>query len=362
MILLENTAIYVNIYNMKTKILLSAVSILFLSGCALVSSSNDGGVFRSDDGGKTFTQKATIDSKTKINNVDVLSMSVNPQNGNEVYIGTKSSGLLKTADAGETWQPLKIASTTPSKIYAIAIDPIATNVVYVAAIVDGRGKILKSSDAGATWKDVYTEASGGTFVLALSIDPAGSGKIFGGTTADQIIFSDNGGDSWQNLFKARAEVFKIAIDSANPNLAYFAVNGSGLLRTKDGGKSFEDISEKNISNDQRFGNPTVITADPAKTNWVYAGTDTGLFRSKDAGDSWELVKVLNSPQENAIRGIAVNPQNSDEIIYGASQAFYKSVDGGQSWATVQFAGSRTIEAIAYDRQNPGVIYVGANKR
>ncbi|HLM84044.1 MAG TPA: YCF48-related protein [Candidatus Bathyarchaeia archaeon] len=347
---------------MKTKISFFMASLLLFSGCSLVSSSPDGGVVRSDNGGKEFLQKAAIDEKTNIGSVDVLSLAVNPHNGNEIYIGTKSSGVFKTTDAGEKWQPLKLSQSTPSKAYAVAIDPSDPNVVYAAAIADGRGKIFKSKDAGATWANVYAEPASGAFVLALAVDPSGSGKIFGGTTAGQIIFSDNNGDSWQSLHEARSAVFKIAIDSTNSNLAYFAVNQGGLLRTWDGGKTFDDLGEKNISNSQQFGSPTVIATDPSRGNWIYAGTTTGLFRSKNSGDDWQLVKVLNSPQENAIRGIAVNPENSDEIVYGAAQTFYKSVDGGQSWATTQFSGSRTIETAAYNRQNPGVIYVGMNKR
>jgi len=347
----------------KTKILSLIISVFFLAGCSLVSSSSDGGVLRSDDAGKNFAQKATIDEKTKISSVDVLSLAVSPQNGNEAYIGTKANGVLKTTDAGEKWQVVNISDAAATKVYAIAFDPIDSNTVFIAAVVDGRGKILKSTDAGATWKDIYTEPSSGSFVLALAIDPAGSRKIFGGTTKGQIIFSDNDGDSWQSLYQAQGEVFKIAIDSMNPNLAYFAVNQSGLLRTRDGGKNFEDLAEKNIINRETgLQNPSMVVTDPNRTGWVYTGTGTGLFRSKDGGENWELVKILNRPQENSVRGIAINPQNSDEIIYGAAQAFYKSVDGGQSWATAQFAGSRTIETVAYNRQNPGVIYVGMNKR
>jgi len=341
-------------------------SVLLLAGCSLVSSSADGGVFRSDDGGKNFAQKVTIDEKTKIGSVDVLSLAVSPQNGNEVYIGTVSSGIFKTTDAGEKWQALKVSMSTAGKVYSVAVDPINSNAVYAAAIVDGRGKILKSTDAGVNWKEIYTEASSGSFVLALALDPAGSGKIFGGTAGGQIIFSDNNGDTWKNLYKAQGGVFKIAIDSMNSNLAYFAVSQSGLLRTRDGGKNFENLGEKNnLNTQQQIGNPTAIVADPSRTNWIYAGTTTGLFRSKNGGDDWESLKVLSAPQANqtnSIRGIAINSQNSDEIVYGAAQAFYKSVDGGQSWAAVQLNGSRTAEAIAYNRQNPGVIYVGMNKR
>lgn len=336
------------------KKILFAIPVVFLTGCSLVSSSTDGGVFRSDDGGKKFVQKVTIDEKTKIGSVDVLSLAVNPQNGKEIYIGTKANGIFKSTDGGEKWQAVKIAALAITKVYAIAIDPVNPSFVYAAAIVGDRGKILKSNDAGATWKDVYTEPASGSFILSLALDPAGTGKIFGGTTVGQIIFSDNGGDSWQSLYQARAEVFRIVFDSKNSNLTYFAVNQSGLLRTLDGGKKFEDLAEKNIVNRETgLQNPSAVITDPNRTGWVYTGTGTGLFRSKDFGENWELIKILNRPRENAVRGIAINPQNSDEIVYGAAQAFYKSVDGGQSWATTQFSGSRTIETVAYNPQNPG---------
>ncbi|MFA6285358.1 MAG: hypothetical protein WC643_02410 [Parcubacteria group bacterium] len=365
--LCENDKNESSVYNESMKIYIKTIaftaSVLFLAGCSLISSSSDGGVFRSNDGGKVFAQKVKIDKKTMISSVDVMSLAVNPQNGNEVYIGTKSNGVFKTTDAGEKWQAVKVSPGTVTKAYAVVIDPTSPSVVYVAAIADGRGKILKSSDAGATWKEAYTEPSNGPFVLALAIDPSGSGKIFGGTTEGQIIFSDNNGDSWQNLYRTQGQVFKITIDFKNSDLAYFALNQGGLLRTKDGGKNFENIGKNNIlKGSQPVGKPTSIMADPNKQGWMYVGTTTGLFRSKNSGDDWELVKVLNSPKESAIRGIAINPINSDEIIYGAAQAFYKSVDGGQSWATTQFSGSRTIETVVYNRQGPGVIYVGMNKR
>ncbi len=344
------------------KTVLSIISILFLSACSLAGGGG-GGVFRSDDGGKIFTQKVLIDEKTKISSVDVLSMAVNSQKGSEIYIGTKSNGVFKTVDAGEKWQAVEISKEPVSKVYAIAVDPNSPNIVYAAAIVGGRGKILKSADAGEKWQEIYSEPSNGPFVLSLAVDPGASAKIYAGTTEKQIIFSDNAGDTWRKLYEAKGEVFKIAVDLANPNLVYFAINQNGLLRTRDGGKTFEDLAEKHIVNRETgLGNPYAVIADPNRTGWVYAGTSAGLFRSKDEGENWELIKILNKPRENAIRGMAVNPQNSDEIIYGAAQAFYKSMDGGQSWATVQFEGNRTIETLAYNLQNPGVIYAGMNKR
>jgi photosystem II stability/assembly factor-like uncharacterized protein len=348
---------------MRTTQIILTVSILFLSGCTLVSSSSDGGVFRSDDGGKIFSQKATIDEKTKIGSVDVLSMVVNPQNGSEVYIGTKSNGMFKTTDAGEKWVPVKISDVSVSKVYSLSIDPVNSAIVFAAAVVGDRGKIMKSKDSGATWKEVYSEPTGGMFVTVLGTDSFGSGKIYAGTSTGQIILSGNGGDSWSNIYQGQGAILKIAEDAADSNVAYFLVNQGGLLRTKDGGSNFENLGSGNFfSVGTSLGMTTDVLADPSKSGWVWAGATSGLFLSKDGGDNWNLVKVLNSPKENAIRGIAVNPQNSDEIIYGASQVFYKSIDGGQSWATTQFGGGKTIEKTFFNEQNPGVIYVGMNKR
>ena len=257
-----------------------------------------------------------------------------------------------------------------TKVYSINIDPFNSKTVYAVAVIDKRGKILKTEDGGESWKDVYTEPASGTSVLSLALDPVDSKKVYAGTSDGQIIFSENGGDSWKSLYWANNGVYKIAVSKFNPQVVLFAVFQGSILRTNDGGRSFEDLGKREIEasegeryrNSEFLRNPTAITFDPYRTDWVYVGSSAGLVRSKNAGDSWELVQILNKPQEQAIRGVKINPQNSDEIIYGASQTFYKSIDGGTNWKTIQFNTNRTLETVVYDPKNPSVIYVGMNKR
>ena len=346
-------------------IFLTIIATLFLSACSLGTSGSDGGIFRSDDGGKSFSQKVNIDEKSRIGGVDALSLAANPQNGNEVYIGTKASGIWKTENGGENWRQLKISNFTPSKVYAMAIDPTDPKIIYATLSINNRGKIIKSEDAGESWKDVYTEPSSGTLVLSLAIDPQNSGYIYAGTAKGLVLLSENGGQSWRNLWMAQAEVYKIAVDSANSKNVYFAVFGNTVLRTKDGGKTIEDLAEKkrfDFNQQNQLRKATAVATDPNHADWVFLGSADGLFRSKDGGENWEAVKILLKPQEQAIRSVSINPQNSDEIVFGASQAFYKSIDGGLSWSTVQFESTRSIETTAYNRQNPATIYVGMNKR
>jgi photosystem II stability/assembly factor-like uncharacterized protein len=135
------------------------------------------------------------------------------------------------------------------------------------------------------------------------------------------------------------------------------------LRTRDGGRTFEELGENMPSEKAGLLNaPTVIVADEKRPGWVYAGTSEGLIRSKDNGDNWDLVRTLNQPQEQIVRSVEINPQNSDEIIFSVSQAFYKSNDGGISWMTTQFNTTRTLDVVAYNQSRPEMIYAGLNKR
>jgi len=350
------------------KIASIVLALVFLTGCSLGSSGNDGGMYRSDDGGKTFSPKNSINQSGKagsISGVDVLSIAVNPQNGDEIYIGTKASGILKTVDAGENWQSLKVSEATAEKVYAIAVDQNDPKIVYATVLEGKRAMIIRSEDAGGNWKVVYTEPADGSLVLCLALDPQNPRNIYAGTDQGQVFFSENEGETWRSLYwsENKLAVYKIAVDRFNSQLVYFAIFQNGLLRTKDGGKTFEKLgSNMSSAGSDLFQNTTAIATDPYRPEWIYVGTSEGLLRSKDGGDSWETVKTLNKSQEQAIRSIAINPQNSEEIVYAASKAFYKSNDGGINWSTVQIFSNRSLEAVAYNQNKPEMIYAGLNSR
>ncbi|MDI6778306.1 MAG: YCF48-related protein [Patescibacteria group bacterium] len=341
---------------------------LFLSACSL-GTGNDGGIYRSDDGGKSFSPKNKAENNKTINAVDVLSLAINPRNSQEVYIGTKASGLFKTEDAGELWKQIKVSDVTPAKIYSLALDRFNPKTVFAAAVLGSRGKIMKSHDGGETWKETYTEPADGSLVLSLAIDPQNSQNIFAGTDQGQIIFSQDSGETWQSVFWTREgkAVYKIAFDNFDSNVAYFVIFQSGVLRTLDEGKNFEELKQKTDSigsfeMGQSLQNPVSIKTDPSRDGWVYVGTSDGLLRSKDKGDNWEIVKTLNKTKDFDVRSIDINPTNSDELICTAAQTFYKSNDGGVNWLAIQSGSNRTLEVVWYDPQNADVIFAGLNKR
>lgn len=248
------------------------------------------------------------------------------------------------------------------------MDPTNSANIYATTSIDGRGKIVKSEDSGDSWKEIYSEPTANSLILSLAVNRQTPQDIYAGTDKGQIIFSEDGGQSWRSLLwtEGNKAVYKIAIDSINPSLAYFLLFESGVLRTTDGGVTFDELlrskNENNFSFSQGLDKALSVAADPQREGWVYVGDGEGLVRSKDSGESWEVVKTLNNPANVEIRSIAINPQNSDEIIFSAAQNFYKSNDGGVNWMPLQFNTSRSPEVVKYNPLNSEQIFVGMNQR
>jgi photosystem II stability/assembly factor-like uncharacterized protein len=355
--------------NMKTKrIILVIAGVVFFAGCSLTGGGNDGGVFRSDDGGQKFLQKVAAEQNKNISGVDVLSMAIDPQSGSTIYLGTKATGIFKSDNAGDLWKQLKVLDNTPAKVYSIVLDPSSSQIIYAATVLGGRGKIVKSEDGGDSWKEIYSEPTQSGLVLSLAASAQNPQNIFAGTDRGQIIFSKDGGQSWRSLYwtQGNKAVYKIAIDSANPDVAYFLLFQSGVLKTTDGGNTFQELKNTNSNStfplSQSLDKAVTLVADPGHSGWLYIGSAEGLLRTKDQGNNWEIVKTLNNTSDVSIRSIAINPQNSDEIIFTAAQAFYKSNDGGVNWMPIEFNTKRSPEVVKYNPQNPAQIFVGMNSR
>lgn len=332
---------------------------VFLSGCSMPSSllpnknpMVNATVIRSDDGGTSWNPKIKIDDKKTISGVDVLSMAVHPLDSNIVYIGTASNGLFVTKDAGETWKQMAF----PDKVYGLVFDPRDPNVMYGSGIFNGRAKIFKRLAEDQEWKEIYTEPADGTTISALSIDRVNPQVLYAGTNEGVIIKTTDGGQTWVNLKKADGPIIGIGFDSASNQHVFFGVFQVGVLETRNGGTTIENITEK-IDTVGRTTSIDTLVADPYLGGVVYVGTDNGIFR-RDGGDSWSAMNLIGSSKSFPVRAIAINPKNSREISYSSSKAIYKSTDGGTKWSTFQLDTAKDISVLRYNLNDPAKIYAG----
>lgn len=351
--------------NKRILLFLPIIGISFLlSGCSFDTSiipSRDlteiATFMRTEDGGGTWTPKMKIDEKKSIAGIDVLTMAIHPQDQNIIYLATESNGLFVSKDAGETWSQQAFAD----KAYGLKFDPFNPDVMYGSGVFNGRAKIYKRMIEGEEWKEIYTEPADGTVISSLAISPRNPRLLYAGTSNGVIIKSTDGGNSWVNLrltyeSNFNAPIVSIGFDPANDSHVFFASFQMGVLETRNGGESIENVTREM----DPIGNTASIytlQTDPYQSGVVYVGTGNGLFVRTGDGD-WKCLNIIESSKAYPIRSIAINPRNSNEIMYSSAKAIYKSVDGGRKWSTFQLDTSKDISIIRYDSANPSRIYTG----
>lgn len=334
----------------KTKIFILLAMSLLLSGCT-IAGKPDGGIYKSNDGGKTFEQKIKIDEKNNIGNANVLSLEMDLANPDTLYIGTKDEGIFRSTNRGETW--VKDINNF-KQVTAIVINPENSQNIFIAATRDDRGKIFKTGNGGEKWEEVFTERTSGSIILSLAMDKNNPDILYAGDSLGGIYKTLDGGNSWKNLLWAKSSVREIVFDSVNTSLLYFGTTNSGALVSKDAGSSFQEIvSSGYIYNIERH---------PYKANYVYLSDKNGLQASSDAGTTWTPLHTLIKPQDLGSRGLAINPNNDQEIFFASGKAFYKSTNGGETWSPVQFNITRSIDVIKINPQQSNIVYVGVSKR
>jgi len=337
-------------------------AVIFLSGCGTSSSTNSSvnlmpaaTVIRSDDGGTTWNPKIKVDDKKTIAGIDILSMVINPNYPNIIYIGTEANGLFVTKDSGETWQNIVFAN----KVYGLIFDPENPDIMYGSGVFNKRAKIYKRIQENQEWKEVYTEPAEGTTITALAIDKTNSQILYAGTSEGVIIKTTDGGLTWVNLRKAAGPVVNIVFDVANSAHIFFGVFQKGVIETKDGGINVEDITKK-IDPIKNTTTIYTVIADPYLPGVIYVGTENGIFRREGNG-MWNELNIIESSKSFPTRVILINPKNSKEIMYSSAKAIYKSVDGGVKWSTFQLDTAKEISVLRYDPMDSAKIYAGLRK-
>ncbi|QQS21296.1 MAG: hypothetical protein IPL87_02130 [Candidatus Moraniibacteriota bacterium] len=337
-------------------------AVLLLSGCSFPGISKKGtgaSIQKSTDGGKTYQPKVTIDAKTTIAPAEVLSFVFETGNSKNITIGTRENGIFTTSNGGDTWRKMDFP---PVKTYGLVSDRVRPERLYATGEWQGRGKVYRTNDRGGKWEEVYAEPNTGTVITALAQSPKDPLTLFVGTSAGVILRTTDGGMTWGNADMVSAPILSFLFDTAGETM-YALVSGKGIARSQNGGERFQLLSKisKNSgksSAPQSLPKVTALAVDPSRNGVLYAGTEAGLFRSVDSGDSWEAVSVLENAKKFPIRAIAVNPKNSNELVYSAALAFYKTVDGGTRWSIYELEANRAAGTLRYDPSDPTILYAG----
>jgi photosystem II stability/assembly factor-like uncharacterized protein len=301
-----------------------------------------------------------------------------PSQPNVFYIGAVNGGVWKTDDAGRTWMPIFDDEPTQA-IGAIAVVPSNPNVIYVSSgeglarpdLAVGNG-IYKSTDAGKTWTHL-SALRDGQGIPALAVDPRDENRVFaavlghpyGANEERGIYLTTDGGQSWQKVLSKGENVggSDVEIDPSNPDIVYaslwelrlgpwedgnqYSGTGGGLFKSTDGGKTWRALTNGFPKGIIQIN----VAISPSQPSRVYAaaaiprgetgmGSEVGVYRSDDAGETWQRITTDPRPAGRIGGGDLpvpkVDPKNAD-IVYSTSTVTMKSTDGGKTWMSFRGA-------------------------
>jgi len=284
------------------------------------------------------------------------------------YTGFAGGGVYKTTNGGSSWINVSDGYFNTGSVGAIAVAPSDPNVIYAGmGETDIRGNMsagdgmYKSTDAGKTW--TYLGLGESQFIGDIEVHPmndevlwvAAMGQIFGtdGNEERGVFKSTDGGSTWKKvLFRNnKTGAVDIAVDPNNPRILFASLweayrnpwemssggEGSGLFRSKDGGETWEEISKFPGMPKGLLGK-IGIAVSPANSNRVWAIMESpngGLFRSENGGDSWRRVSADRNLRQRAwyYSKVIADPKNENGV-YVLNVGFHKSTDGGSSFSRI----------------------------
>lgn len=333
--------------------------VLLLTGqaCSInigTSSRLDGGIFRSDDHGKTWVQKnfVRVDNKRQINLDDVTGrlLAFDPVKTDRIYLGTLANGIWVTSNGGDQWQPTSLRS---GAYECLSFDNLNPDIMYtVAGTV-----VLKSIDAGATWSTVYTETQPGQAVNSVIANPNDGRQIWATTSGGKVVMSTDYGQRW---------TVKGALPAMQPRRMYITANNtfyiftrtSGIYRSDDRGETWVAMNTALAA----FPGSTDIRAMVIHRDGWFLATAGGLLKSTDSGANWKMISTLVAAGSVVVQTVAVNPKNSLDIFITTDQRLHHTVNGGESWSVTTLPTGRLPVLMTFDPTNIERMYFATYKQ
>ena len=294
-----------------------------------------------------------------------LGAAGSPGRSNEYYFGATGGGLWKTVDGGTEWKAVTDGQITSSSVGAVAVAETDPDIVYIGmgevqlrgSITQGDG-VYKTTDAGKTWRHLGLQET--QAVSRIRIHPnnpeivyvAALGHPYGDNEERGVFKSTNGGDTWKKVLYAspKAGAVDLIIDRNNPQVLYATTwevqrkawkmwGGGGdskLWKSVDGGETWSDLTANQGMPEGPVGK-IGVTVSPADSNRVWAiveANEGGVFRSDDAGKTWQRTNDKRKLRQRAFYYSRIYADPLDkETVYCLNTGFYKSTDGGKTFDT-----------------------------
>jgi photosystem II stability/assembly factor-like uncharacterized protein len=306
------------------------------------------GVFRTTDNGLHWSQISPAGS-TEIH--EVQSVAIDPKNPQIIYAGTWHLPW-KTVDGGAHWENIKQGIIEDSDVFSILVDPVQSQTVYLSAC----SGIYKSVNAGALFKKAPGIPSAARRTRKLLQDPGHLTTVYAGTTQGLYRTLD-AGQTWGPLTPDNVIVNDVYVDPKDSAHVLLATDHAGVLRSEDFAASFHQ-SNAGFSARQ----VVALAADPIHPAVVYAGVvndkeEGGVFQSVDGGAHWRQDSVGLDGRD--VYSLASTPAGT--LLAGTTHGIFRLqgelwVNTGQWLKNVSHEKRQAAEPVAPSRDDRGSVH------
>jgi len=333
-----------------------------------------GGMWRSDDGGKSWKNIGLKDGR------HIIRIVIHPKNPDIVWVAVmghlfgpnEERGVYKTTDGGKTWKRTLFVNNQTG-CSDLVMEPANPNVFYAgmwrlirtpySLESGGEGSGLwKSTDGGETWTNISTKKGlpkGIWGIVGVAVAPSNTDKIYSiiENASGGLYMSADGGETWtqtsnDNNIRQRAWYYtKVFVDPKNENKVYCP--NVGFMVSTDGGRTFRSIRTPHSDHHD-------LWIDPDDGNRMIVADDGGAQVSFDGGENWSTylnqptVQIYRVSTDNAFPYRIMGGQQDNTAFRIKSRTYGAAITAADMEVT---AGSESGYVVA-DPENPEITYGG----
>jgi photosystem II stability/assembly factor-like uncharacterized protein len=292
------------------------------------------GVFKSANGGYTWAS-----ANNGLANQDIYSLAIDPSQPSTIYAGTYRGQIYKSVDGGNSWYWSGTGMQAGAIVYSIAIDPFTPSMIFAATrgvsnngSPPWNGVVYRSMNAGQTW-EINIENLGGDndqdWAYQISVNPNHHEVVYAAFHEWGAFRSSDSGIHWTPILNGITDwsgrsIMASPIPQSSWTLFYGVWHFDTVYKTDDNGNYWFPVNE-GVLNKRVYS----VVLDPQDINTVYLATfDSGIIKSTNGGNSWQNGGLPN----DQIYSLVINPANTNRLLVGtAGDGLYRTDDKGVTW-------------------------------